>query len=89
MEDLRARSEALLRQTDGPVIVGIDGERMRLGGAEGYSRIDRVAVIPWRSPYESEEEEMEALSGLLDESGGPYAVKHAPDARDDREEGQS
>lgn len=54
----------------GCFIVDIDGERMRFGGAEEYSRIDRVAVIPWRSPYESEEEEMEALRGILDDSVG-------------------
>ena len=34
MEDLRARIEALLRQTDGPVIVGIDG-----GSCTGKSRL--------------------------------------------------
>lgn len=36
-------------------------------GARNFSRIDEIAVVPWRSPYASEAESLEALKSVIGE----------------------
>lgn len=39
------------------------------GGARVYGRIESVTVVPWRSPYDSPEEELDAIEGMIDGEG--------------------
>lgn len=48
----------------------VSGESIReADGSSIFSRIDEVIVAPWRSPYGTEIEEIDALKGVLDEEG--------------------
>ena len=50
-----------VKHVDGDSIGELDGTRI-------FSRIDEVVVIPWRSPYASEEESPEALRSVIGEA---------------------
>lgn len=34
-----------------------------------FSRIDEIVIVPWRSPYETEAESLDALELILDKAG--------------------
>lgn len=53
----------------GCFIKEVHGEYVReIEGSRIFSRIDEIAIIPWRSPYASEAESLEALKGVIGEA---------------------
>ncbi len=50
-----------VKEVQGESVCEADGTRV-------FFRIDEIAVIPWRSPYESEAESLEALKGVIGEA---------------------
>lgn len=53
----------------GCFIKEVHGESVReIDGTRIFNRIDEVVVIPWRSPYASEAESLEALKGVFGEA---------------------
>ena len=55
----------------------VSGESVReADGSRIFSRIDEAVVIPWRSPYGTEAESLEALERVLDNAGAsPEALE--------------
>lgn len=57
-------------QEIGCFVKGVSGDSVRLeDGSRVFSRIDEVVVIPWRSPYGTEAESLDALERVLDNAG--------------------
>lgn len=50
-----------VKKVQGESVCEVDGTRI-------FNRIDEVVVIPWRSPYASEAESLEALKGVIGEA---------------------
>lgn len=50
-----------VKKVQGEFVNEFDGTRI-------FNRIDEVVVIPWRSPYASEAESLEALKGVIGEA---------------------
>lgn len=54
----------------GCFIKEVRGESVReAGGSPAFSRIDEIVIVPWRSPYETEAESLDALELILDKAG--------------------
>lgn len=48
-----------VKEVRGEYVFGADGTRI-------FSRIGEVVVVPWRSPYETEEEKLDAVKQIID-----------------------
>lgn len=54
----------------GCFVKNVQGESVReAGGARIFSRIDEVVVVPWRSPFATESESLDAIERILDKTG--------------------
>lgn len=49
-----------VKKVDGEYVFGADGTRV-------FTRVDEAVVVPWRSPYETEEESLEAVKAIIGE----------------------
>lgn len=48
----------------------VRGESVReVEGSPVFSRIDEIVIAPWRSPYETEDESLDALERFLGKAG--------------------